>query len=132
MDNKLKVIVAGGRDFNDKHFLFNIIDIILYRYRGRRDVEIITGGAKGADSLGKQYAIENGLLHKEFPAQWGIHGKSAGFLRNIEMAEYLCHQGKIDGVVIAFWDGKSKGTRHMIESAQRLQIPVNIIRYDEV
>ena len=84
--NNLKVIVAGGRDFNDYELLKSKLDYILQNKLP--DVEIVSGAARGADSLGERYAKENNLgLHRK-PADWDTYGKSAGYRRNAEMADY--------------------------------------------
>ena len=88
---------------------------------GRDDVEVVSGRAMGADMLGEIYADENNHSIKHFPAEWDKHGKGAGFIRNGEMAKYA-------NLLIAFWDGESKGTKHMIETAKRLEIKTHIIK----
>ena len=83
-------------------------------------IEIVSGCARGADSLGEKYATEkNYKLHK-FPADWDRFGKSAGYRRNQEMAEFA-------DMVIAFWDGKSVGTKHMIDISKSKNKPCQII-----
>lgn len=79
---------------------------------GQEILEIISGGAKGVDQLGEKYAKENGLTLTQCIPDWDKYGKSAGFRRNEEMAERA--QG-----LIAIWDGKSNGTKHMIEVATK-------------
>ena len=74
--------------------------------------EIISGCAKGPDTLGIRWALEHGVPVRKFPAKWKIWGKSAGFVRNEEMANEGTH-------LLALWDGESSGTRHMIECARR-------------
>lgn len=103
---KMKVIIAGSRDFSNYDMLKNYIDN--YRKEVSEIEEIVCGCARGADTLGKRYAIENNIKVVEFPAKWDMYGKSAGYIRNEEMSKYA------DGL-IAFWDGKSKGTKNMIE-----------------
>ena len=71
--------------------------------------------------LGEAYAKLKGYGIKQFPAKWSEKGKSAGYLRNVEMAQYA-------NALIAFWDGKSKGTRHMIEIAKERGLSVRIIQ----
>lgn len=115
-----KVIVAGGRDFNDYELLKQTLDHILQKRLP--DVEIVSGAAKGADSLGEKYAKENNLsLHRK-PADWDAYGKSAGYRRNVEMADYA-------DACVCFWDGKSKGTKHMIDLAEKKGIQVRAINY---
>ena len=115
----MKVIIAGGRNFNDYNKLRESCDNILVN---QKDVEIVSGTAAGADTLGERYAQEKGYEVKKFPAQWDLYGKSAGYKRNQQMAEYA------DGL-IAFWDGKSKGTKHMIDIANKMGLKVRVIRY---
>lgn len=115
----MKIIIAGGRMFNDYNKLKESCDNILVN---QKDVEIVSGTAAGADKLGERYAQEKGYEVKKFPAQWDLYGKSAGYRRNQEMAEYA------DGL-IAFWDGKSKGTKHMIDIAEKGGLKVRVIRY---
>jgi ABC-type enterochelin transport system substrate-binding protein len=115
----MKVIIAGGRNFNDYNKLRESCDNILVN---QKEVEIVSGTAAGADTLGERYAQEKGYEVKKFPAQWDLYGKSAGYKRNQQMAEYA------DGL-IAFWDGKSRGTKHMIDIATNKGLKVRVIRY---
>lgn len=117
----MKVIIAGSRKFNNYNVLKQHCDKILQNIN---DVEIVSGTAKGADSLGERYAIENNLQLTKFPADWDKHGKSAGYIRNEEMAKYS------DGL-IAFWDNKSKGTKHMIDLAEKYKLKVRVIIHKE-
>jgi hypothetical protein len=108
----MKVIIAGSRDFNDYNLLKNNCDVLLSLTK--ENIEIVSGGARGADSLGERYAQENNLELKIFPADWSI-GKGAGFIRNKQMADY-------SDALIAFWDGKSKGTKMMIDLAKKNEL----------
>jgi len=116
-----KVIIAGGRDFTNYEILKYAVN---EKLSGITEVEIVCGGAKGADELGKWYANEMGLNIKEFPADWNKHGKAAGPIRNQQMADYA-------DALIAFWDGKSKGTADMIKKAEAKKIRVQIILYNQ-
>jgi len=117
----VKVIIAGGRDFQDFDLLCKKVDKILSR---QDRVEIISGAARGADKLGERYADLRGYEITRFPADWGNNGKAAGFIRNEEMAGY-------SDALIAFWDGKSKGTKHMIDTAYMMGLDVRVIKYDK-
>ena len=117
--NKFKVIIAGGRDFND----YQLLELNCNHYLKNKfpNIEIVSGKARGADYLGERYA-ENYLLDvKEFPADWSI-GKSAGYIRNKQMQEYA-------DALIAFWDGISKGTFNMIELMKEAEKPYRVVRY---
>ena len=104
----MKVIIAGSRLFKDYELLRQKCDQALLN---KLDVEIVSGGCEGADKLGERYAVERGCSIKEMPADWKKHGKSAGPIRNEQMAKYA-------DALIAFWDGKSKGTKNMIDLAK--------------
>lgn len=106
----MKIIVAGGRDFNN----LKIMDKILSQHINPPFDTIISGDARGADMLGAEWGVKHGVPLQHFPAYWDIYGKSAGFIRNAEMGEHA-------DMLIAFWDGKSKGTAHMIKTMKRLK-----------
>ena len=114
----MKVIVAGSRNFKDYKLLKDTLDILLSI---NKDIEIISGGAKGADFLGEKFANENNLKLTLFPADWSLD-KKAGYIRNKQMAEY-------GDSLVAFWDGKSKGTKMMIDLAKNLNLKMKIIMY---
>lgn len=115
----MKVIVAGSRTFNDYPKLKKKLDSIL---RNQKDVTIISGTALGADRLGERYALENYHKLEQFPAMWDLFGKKAGYMRNEEMAK------NADSCII-FWDGKSKGTKHMIDIAKKYNLNLRIIMF---
>lgn len=126
----MKVIIAGGRDFNDLDLLIEEADKVLRRLKS---VEIVSGKQRthnedkskrdyGADYLGELYAQKRGFKVTGFPADWKSLGKSAGMVRNKQMAEYA-------DALIAFWDGNSVGTKNMIDLARSYDLQVKIIRY---
>lgn len=80
------------------------------------------GNCRGADKLGENYAYLYGEDAKQFPADWKNYGKSAGYIRNKQMAEYATH-------LIALWDGQSKGTKSMIDLAKQYGLKVRIINF---
>ena len=122
MEESFKVIVAGGRDFSDYQLLVEKCDKYL---ANKANIEIVSGTAKGADSLGERYANEKGYSVKTFPADWGAFGKRAGYLRNEQMANYA-------NALIAFWDGESRGTKHMIDIATEKGLLVKVTPYNKV
>lgn len=115
----MKVIIAGSRTFFDYNMLCPVCDKILST---QENVEIVSGTASGADRLGERYAKERGYKLSLFPAKWDEFGKSAGYLRNKEMAEYA-------DALIVFWDGKSKGTKHMIDLAKENNLKTRVINF---
>ena len=114
-----RIVIAGGRDFLDYDLLKEKVQVFI---DGTDDVEIVSGGARGADSLGERYAAEVGLALKVFPAKCDLYGKRAGHIRNVEMADYA-------DAVICFWDGASKGTGHMIRESRARAKQVVVIEY---
>jgi hypothetical protein len=115
-----KVIVAGGRDFNDEQRFEQVI--CDYAEKTDAMVSIITGMARGADRLAYEFARRNKVQWYEFHADWDKYGKRAGYVRNGEMA-------KEADALIAFWDGESRGTRNMIELMRNMGKPVHVELY---
>lgn len=114
----MRIIIAGGRDFNN----YKVLDRIATAIIDPKEDEIVSGGARGADTLGATWAAEHNVPVKTFPANWNRYGKSAGYIRNDEMGEY-------GDVLIAFWDKKSKGTLNMIKTMQLRRKPYFIYDY---
>ncbi len=105
----MKVIIAGSRTFDNYDLLCETMAHLLDDGLARgREIEIVCGGAKGADALGARWAKEFNYPIKYFLADWNKYGKAAGIIRNKQMGDYADY-------LIAFWDGKSRGTKHMIE-----------------
>lgn len=113
----MKVIVAGSRDFNDYEFVKSKLDELLVTLDS---YEIVSGGCRGADKLGERYAKEKGWKCTIFKADWDTFGKFAGPKRNKDMARYA------EGL-IAFWDGKSRGTANMIDNAQGCGCKIKVV-----
>lgn len=120
MEEKFRVIIAGGRDFVDFRTLSRVC---MHMLQNKQNVEVVSGTANGADKLGEQFARFMGYPIKEFPANWEFYGKRGGFVRNKEMAQYA-------DALIAFWDKSSKGTKHMIDLANKYNLKVKIHHYD--
>lgn len=131
----MKIIIAGSRNFNNYELLVKKCKAIL---KNVNTIEIVHGCAKGADLLGERFAKENNLIYHGFPANWydlnitpckikkDKNGKEynalAGHNRNKKMALF-------SDALIAFWDGKSTGTKNMIEEAKKLDLQVRIVKY---
>lgn len=112
----MKVLVCGGRDFNDKRALFNALDGL--RIRGEIS-QIITGGARGADELAEEWSRSRQVRRTVYPAKWNLLGKRAGLARNLEM---LDKEGP--DLVVAFPGGR--GTAHMISISKERGFEVMI------
>ena len=117
----MKYAIIGSRSFNNYDKLKSILDIIRIEYSIDT---IISGGASGADSLAEKYAKENNIPLVIYRAEWDKYGKRAGFIRN----KYIIDDCDI---CIAFWDGKSKGTKHSIDLAKSSNKKVLIIHTGE-
>lgn len=116
-----RVIIAGGRDFNDYELLERSMDKLLVNIT--EDIAVVCGMARGADTLGEVYAKSRWYEVHYFPADWNQFGKSAGYRRNEQMAQNA-------DALAAFWNGESRGTKHMIDLAKRYNLKVRIIRYE--
>ncbi len=103
----MKVAVIGSRNFKDYDRLKRILELYPIKV-------IVSGGASGADSLGEKYADEKGLQKEIYKPDWDLFGKSAGFLRNTTIIENC-------DMVVALWDGASKGTKDSLSKAQTLR-----------
>ncbi|MCP4437524.1 MAG: DUF2493 domain-containing protein [Aureispira sp.] len=117
------IIVAGSRGFKDYPFLRNILHAVIDEGEKGDEVEIVSGGAKGADSLGEVYAKEFGYSTTKFPANWKKYGRAAGYIRNEEMAEYAAE-------LVVFWDGRSSGTKHMVQHASKKGLKVKLFFHE--
>ncbi len=122
--NAARVIVVGGRDFDDYDFMCQKLDELFWVSDTFDDneIKIISGMAEGADTLAVRYADERELTKILFPANWKTHYRMAGILRNEDMLSFATH-------LVAFWNGQSHGTKHIIDIAQQKGIPVWIFRY---
>lgn len=120
--NELRILICGGRNYDDRTYFFHFMDRVLETIRGtgesqKRDVVIIHGAARGADSLADDYGRERGLRVIRYPADWETHGRSAGAIRNKLMLT--------DGdphVIVAFKGGR--GTQNMIQQGKKAGVPV--------
>lgn len=125
---EMRIIVAGGRDFDD----YELLKHTLKKYLEELDIVdlsqivIISGAARGADTLGEHFAYDYEIAVRRFPAKWDELGKRAGWVRNAEMAKYATEK---HGVLFAFWDGKSRGTKNMIDLANRYGLEVHVVDY---
>ena len=112
----MRTIIAGSRD----NVCYNDLLEALAATEWQPTV-VISGTARGADRLGERWAKENDITTELYPADWDKHGKSAGYKRNAEMARNA-------EALIALWDHKSKGTKHMIDLATKAGLVVYIHR----
>lgn len=123
MKETARLIIAGGRDFNDYELVKKEADIYITEINPT-EIIIISGGAKGVDALGEKYAKENNLQVEIFKADWSKFGRAAGPKRNAEMAKNCTH-------LLSFWNGLSKGTKSMISLAKKQNKTVKVISIKE-
>lgn len=114
----MKVIIAGGRDYHNYDTLLEAISECQFPIS-----TVVCGGASGVDTLGEQYGLRMNLQINYYYPDWETHGRAAGPIRNRKMAENA-------EALIALWDGKSRGTKNMIETATKLGLLVYVKRTD--
>lgn len=120
MEEKIKVIVAGTRTFKNYYFLKNKLDFLFQNF-DKNKIEIVCGCCDGPDTMGMKYAFENNFSIKFFEPDWS-KGKSAGPIRNEEMAKYSDY-------LVLFWNGKSKGAYDMLCKGQKYNLKIKVIYY---
>ena len=111
----MKIAVIGSRDLTVKD---------LGVYLPENVTEIVSGGAKGIDSCAREYALAHGIKLTEFLPEYSRYGRSAPLKRNIAIIEN-------SDMVLAFWDGKSHGTKFVIDECKKRGVPVKILRPTE-
>jgi hypothetical protein len=112
----MKVIIAGSRGIWSIPWVEDTI-----KASGFEVTEVVSGGCRGVDEIGEAYAQSEGIPCRVFPADWKANGRAAGPIRNAEMAAYA-------DALIAVWDGKSRGTKNMIDEAKKRGLKVYIHR----
>ena len=118
----MKLIIAGSRGFTD-HVLMKIkLHTFLNQQGFIVPDEVISGGARGADTYGAHWALARDIKVTYFHPNWTKYGNSAGYRRNELMADAATH-------LIAFHDGESRGTQHIVDIARRKKLTVEVINY---
>lgn len=127
---EIRIIIAGSREFNDYSLLCKHMSTIIAdrEFTECSNISIISGAARGADTLGEKYAKDKYLNLQKMPANWNEYGKRAGYIRNEKMAKYASEDDSI-GMLVAFWNGKSRGTKHMIDLANKYNLEVHIVKF---
>jgi len=118
---KINIAIVGSRTFDDYNRMKSVMDTFIDIHK-EKEICIVSGGARGADLLGERYAKESGLEFKCFPADWGKHGRVAGFVRNKDIV-------KESDRIVAFWNNKSSGTKNTLDEAERNDIPSYIVSF---
>lgn len=112
----MRTIIAGSRNWTDFPRLCRVCDAL---HAQAPFTQVISGTAAGADQLGEQWAKSRNIPIVQMPANWDTYGKSAGYHRNEAMA-------KVADRLVAFWDGQSRGTGHMITLARKYNLVVHV------
>ena len=120
-----RLIICGGRDFQDYDLLRSRLDRLTAYYE---NIRIVSGHARGVDTFAEQYAAEKGIPISVFPAEWAKYGKAAGPIRNRAMLDFAKEETP---VVAAFWDGKSRGTANMIKLANTAGAECHVFLYEQ-
>ena len=118
----LYLIVAGSRTWRNYALMARKLDHLTQNFS---KVVVVSGCARGADTLGERWANDRGHEVKQFPADWNRYGKQAGFIRNVDMADFV--QGHEYCGCALFWDGESRGTQHMRGTCEIKGIPFRVI-----
>ena len=118
----MKLAVVGSRGFTDYEILSRVIDELRKVYE---ITTIVSGGAKGADTLAEKYASDHGLELDIFPAKWKELGKKAGYARNHDIWNN-------SDFGVAFWDGQSKGTAHSFAIAKNQNKKLFVFNYSDM
>jgi hypothetical protein len=114
----MRLIIAGSRAFTNYQLLCQTL-----APERSRITQVITGGAHGADQLGYRWAWKHAITHQLFRAEWERFGKAAGVRRNHQMAQ-------AGDMLVAFWDGQSPGTEHMVQVMRQVGKPAVVVRFD--
>lgn len=106
----MKVAIVGSRD---------LVVRDLEQYIPEGVTEIVSGGARGVDACARDYALSHQLKLREFLPNYALYGKAAPLWRNLSVIAYA-------DLVLAFWDGRSHGTKFVIDNCKRQGVPVQI------
>jgi hypothetical protein len=118
----MKLAVIGSRSFDDYRILKTTLEPLIEQFKV---TTIVSGGAKGADSLAEKFAKEHGLELNIFPADWDKHGKAAGYIRNVDIWNN-------SDLGVAFWDGESKGTAHSFQISKKQNKQLFVFDYSKM
>ena len=116
MEAHMKVAIIGSRGLNIEN---------LEKYLPDNVTEIITGGAKGVDTSAKEYALAHGIPLTEFLPEYNKYRRAAPLKRNQTIIEHA-------DLVLAFWDGTSRGTKYVIDTCKKNGVPIEVYRFELV
>ena len=108
----MRIVIGGSRTYTDYKAFSEALDSVLSSMP-QNEITILSGHCKGVDAMAERYAAEHKISIRVYPAEWNIYGRAAGPVRNRRMVEEC-------DLVIAFWDGRSKGTKSLIDCTRNL------------
>lgn len=117
----MKTIIAGSRGIENYTRVQTILNTLKQKFLID---EVVSGTARGVDLLGERWAKEHNIKISRYPADWKTHGKPAGHIRNHQMALYA-------DILVALWDGESRGTQNMISNMSQLNKPFVVFTITE-
>lgn len=117
--SKMKIGIIGSRSFKN----YDLLSSVMKQYELKIGT-VVSGGARGADSLGERWAKEHNKRTLIFIPEWDKYGKGAGYIRNKDIVK------NSDGI-IAFWDGESKGTQHSFKLCKEMNVPLKVVKFDD-
>ncbi len=126
--NQRRILICGGRTQLNYDDVEKCVSEVLQENQ-LTDIEVVSGCCKGVDLLGEEFAHKHNQPVAQFPAEWKKYGRGAGIIRNKQMLEYIASFE--NSLVIAFWNGTSKGTGYTVTQAKKMGIRVYIYHYDE-
>ena len=126
MRDKFYLLVVGSRSLTIYTIIENYLNSLVAERLSEYDIVLVSGGAKGVDTLAERWADNNGYEKVIMLADWEKEGRSAGFKRNVRMHQFIAD--KEHRLVVAFWDGISKGTAHNFELCKQYDNELLVIR----
>lgn len=120
-----RIIIAGSKAFNDYDLFKKTIEGFVKDF-DKEDVEIISDSVDGADALSELWAKDNDYKFKKYIANFEDYGTAAEHRCHVDMVKYAAEE---DGALIAFWNGNSPGTKHIINTAMQHGIDLEIVRF---
>lgn len=115
------ILACGSRDYANEVAVYSTLAQCLAEYPRGGFPTVLHGAARGADRLAGRIAQALGFPVEAMPADWDAHGKAAGYIRNLAMLD------RGPDLVLAFWDGTSRGTAHTVSVARERGIPVRVV-----
>ena len=112
----MKIAIIGSR---------NLGVIGLEKFLPKNVTEIVSGGARGVDACAREYAQTHGIRLTEFLPDYNRYGRTAPLKRNLEIIAYA-------EMVLAFWDGKSRGTKYVTDNCKKQGVPIRVYLYKEI